>query len=158
MAYRVTLTPLTDYALIDIRYCSDSKACEVLSGFFDREAIISLTAEHCLVRSTRRDEQRCFDSIVSAMPQAVVTINTDHYRGVSVSGDDYRAILSQACSLDLDTLNTDNTGNTVFSTRCRFARTAAIIQVRDVDSAVDVFVEASYADYLMEWLRMAANN
>ena len=78
-----------------------------------------------------------------------MTINSDHYSGVSITGKHCLAIMTQALSLDSEILKSGDT------TRCRFARTAAIVHVIEQFKHYDVFVETTYTDYLIDWLAVA---
>lgn len=162
MSYQCTVTTLSGIGMIDVRDASglaevspDTLTSSELSTSIAH--VMQISRQHWLVRLATSDShvnedsaaQKISDILNESSNDAIVTINSDHYAGVSITGEDTLAVMSQACSLDLGLLSAGD------ATRCRFARTAAIIHVISPLNHYDVFVESTYQDYLLAWLKEA---
>lgn len=165
--YQVTTRRLDGIALINLR-CDEAVATTIgkatnldfpttpfVASINDHLRVVRLAPDQWWIRMPAEVELGVFErlKLVSQQYFAAVTIISDHFQGFTVSGLDTIAILTQATSLDLDSLPPGSV------TRTRFARTGATIFCHDTgpQSApdYDVFVESSYADYVEQWLLTA---
>ena len=163
MSYRVEVSPLKDYALINLRGGTPVTANweAALDVTFPKAAhtaminevfsVLSLASDHWWVRTALKNEDELFHRLSEAVSgeHAAVTVVTDHFQGFSVKGPDAVAVLRQGFSLDLRRLDSGQ------CTRGGFARCGATLQVVESGRAYELFVEASYSEYAELWLKMA---
>ena len=163
MSYQVEVSPLKDYALINLRGNSQVTANweAALDVTFPKEAhtaviseafsVLSLASDHWWVRTGLKVEDEFFHRLSQAVSgeHAAVTVVTDHFQGFSIKGTDAVAVLRQGFSLDLRSLDSGQ------CTRGGFARCGAALQVGDAGMDYEIFVEASYSEYVERWLKVA---
>lgn len=163
MSYQVEVSSLAHYALINLRgetqVTTNWEA--VLDVTFPKSAhtalisrafsILSLASDHWWVRTALKNEDELFHRLLEAVSgeHAAVTVVTDHFQGFSIKGPDAVAVLRQGFSLDLRRLESGQ------CTRGGFARCGATLQVVESGRAYELFVEASYSEYVERWLKMA---
>ena len=163
MSYRVEVSPVKDYALINLRggtpvttnweaaldvtFPKAAHTAVITEAF----SVLSLASDHWWVRTALKNEDELFHRLSEAVSgeHAAVTVVTDHFQGFSVKGPDAVAVLRQGFSLDLRRLDSGQ------CTRGGFARCGATLQVVESDRAYELFVEASYSEYAERWLKMA---
>ncbi len=168
--YQVETGRLHGVALINLR-CDESAITRIgattnldfpltpfVASIHGDLCLVRLAPDQWWIRTLAEAEFGVFQrlKLVSQQYFAAVTIISDHFQGFTISGLDSIAVLSQATSLDLDLFPPGTV------TRTRFARTGATVFCHDAGPAsppaYDVFVESSYADYVEQWLSVAANN
>ena len=164
MSYQVEVSSLADYALINLRGEAPvinnwEAALEVVFPKAPHTAVIneafsvlSLASDHWWVRTALKKEDEVFRKLSQAVSgeHAAVTIVTDHFQGFSINGADAVAVLRQGFSLDLRLLGSGQ------CTRGGFARCGATLQVVEAGTHYEIFVEASYGDYVSAWLANAS--
>ena len=164
MSYQVEVSPLKDYALINLRGNSQVTANweAALDVTFPKAAhtalineafsVLSLASDHWWVRTALKNEDELFHRLSEAVSgeHAAVTVVTDHFQGFSIKGPDAVAVLRQGFSLDLRFLDSGQ------CTRGGFARCGATLQVVEAGTHYEIFVEASYGDYVSAWLANAS--
>ena len=160
MSYQVEISSLDDYALINLRgeaqvITNWEAALDVTfpqaahTAVIEREvSVLSLAPDHWWVRTALKNEDELFRMLSQAVSgeHAAVTVVTDHFQGFSLKGCDSIAVLRQGFSLDLRLLGSGQ------CTRAGFARCGATLQVVEADTHYELFVEASYGDYVTAWL------
>lgn len=163
MSYQVEVSPLKDFALINLRGGARVTAnweaaldvtfpkaahTAVISEVF---SVLSLASDHWWVRTALKNEDELFCMLSQAVSgeHAAVTVVTDHFQGFSVKGPEAVAVLRQGFSLDLRSLDSGQ------CTRGGFARCGATLQVVEAGTHYEIFVEASYGDYVTAWLASA---
>ena len=163
MSYQVEVSPLKDYGLINLRGGAPVTANweAALDVTFPKTAhtavineafsVLSLASDHWWVRTTLKNEDELFHRLSESTSgeHAAVTVVTDHFQGFSVQGADAVAVLRQGFSLDLRSLDSGQ------CTRGGFARCGATLQVVDAGMDYEIFVEASYSEYVERWLKVA---
>ena len=166
MTYQVEISRLNDVALINLRGTEEavSRFESVLELAFPRRAnavcakegiaVLSLAPDHWWVRTSLRNEEQTFKALSEAITteHAAVTIVSDHFSGFSIVGSEALLVLRQAMRLDFRDLATGH------CTRGSFARCGGTLQVVDARRHYDLFVESSYADYVIAWLAVASGN
>ena len=80
-----------------------------------------------------------------------VTEVSDHYHCLNLSGDKLRWILSKGCPVDLDETS-------FYPGRCfqTLLGNSNIIMICNEDSSINIICIASYADYILSWLKDAS--
>ena len=163
MSYQVEVSSLVDYALINLRGKAQvitnwEAALDVVFPKAPHTAVIneafsvlSLASDHWWVRTALKSEDELSRKLSQAVSgeHAAVTVVTDHFQGFSIKGPDAVAVLRQGFSLDLRRLDSGQ------CTRGGFARCGATLQVVESGRAYELFVEASYSEYVERWLKMA---
>ncbi|HCK75956.1 MAG TPA: hypothetical protein DHW07_02280 [Gammaproteobacteria bacterium] len=163
MSYQVKISVLDDFALLNLRGTKAAVArfetaleLEFPKGaqgvrVRDGVAVLNLAPDHWWVRTSLEDEDQTFTSLSEAITieHAAITVVSDHFSGFSIVGDDALLVLRQGLSLDLRNIATGQ------CTRGSFARCGGTLQVLDQGYHYDLFVEASYADYVSAWLDRA---
>ena len=164
MSYQVEVSPLKDYGLINLRGGAPVTANweAALDVTFPKTAhtavineafsVLSLASDHWWVRTALKSEDEVFHKLSQAVSgeHAAVTLVTDHFQGFSIKGEDAVAVLRQGFSLDLRLLDSGQ------CTRGGFARCGATLQVVGAGTHYEIFVEASYGDYVSAWLANAS--
>ena len=163
MSYQVQVSSMADYALLNLRGSADvavnwEAALDVVfpkaahTAVTEREvSVLSLAPDHWWVRADLENEDELFRKLSQAVSgeHAAVTVVTDHFHGFSVEGRDAIAVLRQGFSLDLRLLDSGQ------CTRGGFARCGATLQVVEASTHYELFVEASYSEYVDRWLTVA---
>ena len=163
MSYRVEVSPLKDYALINLRGGAPVTANweATLDVTFPKAAhtavineafsVLSLASDHWWVRTALKNE----DELLSQAFRIRIGRPRSRHRGdrslsgVFRQGADAVAVLRQGFSLDLRSLDSGQ------CTRGGFARCGATLQVVDAGMDYEIFVEASYSEYAERWLKVA---
>ena len=164
MSYQVEISTLSDNALINLRGAKSALAQfeSALELEFPKSAqavcsregitVLSLAPDHWWVRTSLQNEGQTFDTLAGAVAteHAAVTVVTDHFSGFSIVGPEATLVLRQGLSLDLRRLTSGQ------CTRGSFARCGGTLQVVHDRHHYDLFVEASYADYISTWFGVAS--
>ena len=164
MSYQVEILALRDTALINLRGTKTAlghfeSALEMefpksAQAVCSREGItvLSLAPDHWWVRTSIQNEEQTFNTLAEAVAaeHAAVTVVSDHFSGFSIVGPEALLVLRQGLSLDLRRLTSGQ------CTRGSFARCGGTLQVVHDRHHYDLFVEASYADYISTWFGVAS--
>ena len=164
MSYQVEISALSDNALINLRGAKSALAQfeSALELEFPKSAqavcsregitVLSLAPDHWWVRTSIENEEQTFNTLAAAVAteHAAVTVVTDHFSGFSIVGPEATLVLRQGMSLDLRRLTSGQ------CTRGSFARCGGTLQVVHDRHHYDLFVEASYADYISTWFGVAS--
>jgi len=164
MSYQVEISALSGTALINLRGAKSALAQFELAlelefpksaqAVCSREGVtvLSLAPDHWWVRTSIENEEQTFNTLAAAVAteHAAVTVVTDHFSGFSIVGPDAPLVLRQGLSLDLRRLTSGQ------CTRGSFARCGGTLQVVHDRQHYDLFVEASYADYISTWFGVAS--
>lgn len=168
MSYDVTINQLTPYTLIDLRGDADirtlfSQALDLelpkqtnTTTSSDNITALCLGPDQWLLKAADNEEKALQQTLDDAVKEqfAAVTIVSDQYTAFHITGPDTREILAQACSIDL---HPSRFGPGQCS-RCKFARTWAILLPLGENAGYEVFAESTYTHYLRLWFGKAVGN